>query len=944
MPNPTNLQKDYNPLTMRRNISRYLESLEGTEEKDKNIQEGYEKLCLVLHQLMDAIEEAYSVGISTFSDRTITYKEFKKEDYDNLLGCYMNTAMAIMSLSKQVEAPGYEALDGVLKELYMDVSKDITALQGISSKDFKHPLAVILSESRTICAKNVDLEKLTTVGAASSTRYGMNLRTADGKSRPGFFTRERVHNFQIPHEELDRLMGEYLEPQKDAYDLPVDFQISQYFDKLISDYALYLTNTANPEKLSAYIYTKNSAADDDFEPDNEESGLSTMEKNLTKDYEFQNTVAPDIKIQLDLIEKSIKKEISQYDYSLKADKDSNITGRNVAMSNVAALLGMPDIVAHSEFMTVYEGDKIVKGIFMEMAVGIDYNDITDEKLPLLSDDPINNKDFLKSLSNLQVLDYICGNYDRHQNNMMYVMDPKKEKFIGVIGIDNDFSFGTRPDGDAILRKNAYSNVELDQIQFVTEELNKRLLLITPDMLRFSLQACGLTQKEIDAAVNRLENIQRKLDPIRAVEDKRENAQNSQKGTLRVYNDEELGNIKIEDFINSAHKTESALDIKKKMNVNDSPQNVKKADGIEKKIAINNPVAESCMQRNIFGRVMYLTKENIKGLKEENNGLVKNPKTAENGLYRTVDAEYSANAENAVEVDAEDAVELDAEILKNSLDNIKESIAELSIPAELAGSENMKALMKEIEKTLAKLNKPQISDEELIDLNLQADYKTIAALGEKFLGELKPNMDMLPGAKGYTEKIGACNNMYVLTDIFVKRAKNTAERLEKYMSENARWDEIKENAAKEKGQVSGENEITKRELGVLAEKAALAKGFLAAYSKGQVSKIKENELPEYFTAFTLHLMITQKNPPEDAKRMTEILTQKTGAAKEYIKKVAENNPGMRDLAGHLTPKAAKVLLTTGSIEKALQAVGLKKEAHHEEAAQTNVKQQEPGAAL
>ncbi len=50
-----------------------------------------------------------------------------------------------------------------------------------------------------------------------------------------------------------------------------------------------------------------------------------------------------------------------------------------------------------------------------------------------------NKGF-QDIANLQVLDYLCGNYDRHYANMFYQFD-RNGKLIGVQGIDNDGAFG-----------------------------------------------------------------------------------------------------------------------------------------------------------------------------------------------------------------------------------------------------------------------------------------------------------------------------------------------------------------------------------------------------------------------------------------------------------------------------------------------------------------------
>ena len=43
------------------------------------------------------------------------------------------------------------------------------------------------------------------------------------------------------------------------------------------------------------------------------------------------------------------------------------------------------------------------------------------------------------LADMQVLDYLCGNVDRHGANLVYQLDDNG-KIIGIQGIDNDSSF------------------------------------------------------------------------------------------------------------------------------------------------------------------------------------------------------------------------------------------------------------------------------------------------------------------------------------------------------------------------------------------------------------------------------------------------------------------------------------------------------------------------
>ena len=123
--------------------------------------------------------------------------------------------------------------------------------------------------------------------------------------------------------------------------------------------------------------------------------------------------------------------------------------KGVLMSEVADALGKPELLARSRNVQVLSGGEIMEGVFMEKAKGEDINYIEpDRGLGGLTEEnseaAFNNAQGLKSLADLQVIDYICNNTDRHTGNFFYQFDnsdPQKPKLIGVQGIDNDMSFG-----------------------------------------------------------------------------------------------------------------------------------------------------------------------------------------------------------------------------------------------------------------------------------------------------------------------------------------------------------------------------------------------------------------------------------------------------------------------------------------------------------------------
>ncbi len=123
---------------------------------------------------------------------------------------------------------------------------------------------------------------------------------------------------------------------------------------------------------------------------------------------------------------------------------------NVAMSEISELLGAGGLIAKSRVAKIMCDSNITDAVIMDKAKGYDISQqelgspmakITAEQAKKTYNDPRG----LKGLADLQALDYICLNKDRNSGNMNYSfedIDTAEPKFIGIQGIDNDFTFGT----------------------------------------------------------------------------------------------------------------------------------------------------------------------------------------------------------------------------------------------------------------------------------------------------------------------------------------------------------------------------------------------------------------------------------------------------------------------------------------------------------------------
>ena len=225
------------------------------------------------------------------------------------------------------------------------------------------------------------------------------------------------------------------------------------------------------------------------------------------------------------------------------DAGRNINRRNSAMSSVAEMLGVPELIAHSENVSLkLDGKNETKGTFMLEAVGNDVNVASaDSPFAELGYGAVDGLNLKKQLADLQVLDYICGNPDRHGGNMFYKLGKNKkgETIVeGIQGIDNDTSFG----------KGKFKSLQLhritpDMMNVITKEMADRILNMSPDKLKQVLYGKKLSKEEIEKSVERFSDLKQKI-----ITDQAEYAKGYSKGYLipgkiKIVDDEELSQLR-----------------------------------------------------------------------------------------------------------------------------------------------------------------------------------------------------------------------------------------------------------------------------------------------------------------------------------------------------------------------------------------------------------------
>lgn len=263
----------------------------------------------------------------------------------------------------------------------------------------------------------------------------------------------------------------------------------------------------------------------------------------------------------------MKQAISGMDADIPSE--SNITDRNCAMTRIANVLGLGKLLADSHSMTVVDeesGEKI-DGVFMSTSKGTLFADLmlnpgyktavrninngrnsyeVDNDHNEYSVD-IRSGDLKKDLADMQILDFICGNVDRNQENMTYIFDDQDPGcMIGVQGIDNDKSMGClKPDTG--LKYNSLP--ALDDMYVISESVAKKVKEMTKENLDFILKGLKLSKEEVEAAWDRTVQVKNYIKHAQRYSDKKDFK--FKEGKLTIVPDEKFRDIKFENFCTGA---------------------------------------------------------------------------------------------------------------------------------------------------------------------------------------------------------------------------------------------------------------------------------------------------------------------------------------------------------------------------------------------------------
>lgn len=420
--------------------------------------------------------------------------EMSSKEYAALSNSYKDVQDACKEyLDGKAEFDDFEKnREGIIADISSVVDKDVAALlQCDSLKPGSLSEVMERSRVRKIVINDKTINK---VGAAMSSRIPIKLNNGT----KGFFT------------------------PKSEYNQDEDWK------KQIEKYEGAFSGLSEECKKKLELLKSNEDAQNDFSRYNPPFPVKYDKRNEPEVKEFMYRVA--MKLEMGKNEKEVKKLFSKnqglYDTLIKLTnalspitrkqgvmdvsgikKGDIISSRNCAMTDVAKMLGCQNLIANSIPMKVEIDGKEVEGVFMEAAEGSDIDNLkVDDPLMKAKENSFDSKEALQQLADLQVLDFICGNTDRHMGNLFYKFkkNPQGEvKFVGIQGIDNDCAFGrikiTPP--QRIMRM-----VNIKDMRYISESMALRINNIKKEMLELKLAHNDLSEPEIAGVMERLQMV------------------------------------------------------------------------------------------------------------------------------------------------------------------------------------------------------------------------------------------------------------------------------------------------------------------------------------------------------------------------------------------------------------------------------------------------------
>ena len=468
---------------LQRNVSYYDRLIK--EAENSPYAKNYQKVCNALKSLVEITNKL----------RDKNHK-MSAEEYKELTDRYNNVQSVCEEYAENKD--NFDDFEkkrsGIVKDISSVVKKDMAVL---SKCNHLNPgsLSEIMEKSRTHTIV-LDKDSIKKAGGAQSSRWP--IKTIGGKK--GFFTPKTVFN-------LDKEWEKGLQKYEQRF-------AKVGGDEVIKKMNLLKTDEKFQNEFSRYVPTEKFTRDAGMTVHLGTLGhLATKlgffrdERDACKElrresnYEFSRVFVEFINGLRDVANRQ------GIMASTGIKKGDSISTRNCAMTEVAKMLKCRNLLANSVPMKIVVDGEVIEGVFMENAEGSDLKCLEKgDPLTMANKASFQTPEVAHQLIDLQVLDFVCGNTDRHRGNMFYKFEgnkPGKIKLVGIQGIDNDCAFGTP---DLSKRKQIMRMVHPDDMKYISKPMLFNLNLLTKERLELNLAHYDLSKDQINAVWDRVKMV------------------------------------------------------------------------------------------------------------------------------------------------------------------------------------------------------------------------------------------------------------------------------------------------------------------------------------------------------------------------------------------------------------------------------------------------------
>ena len=410
-----------------------------------------------------------------------------KESYENLVKQYVDVANKAVTYMEKKTSP---ARANVVEYIQKIVSKDLMALNSLD-KNNPGMLDDAFEASRAMRVE-IPQELSHRVGGQMSDRFPVK----SNLGAKGYFTARTSAAQDAKWDKLLKSIGE----------IGLDQEYMDIFNDLRTNHQLRMElqeeiTYKEEHTIQNFLVKLNICKKRDWV-----EGLLQQDEKLAKAMKILATEGVKLLHPYNMVDR------------LGYDPYTRNDNKNAAMYAVAKRLGCERILAKAVPMVVVNGNQAIKGTFMENAEGNDLANLKPSD-PLFYYDPKESpyhKELFRDLADMQVLDYICGNVDRHKGNMLYKTEKKdgKVKITGIVGIDNDASF---PENNfknfEFEPRNQFVSATLfkpENFQYVNKNTREIILNLNRADLELILRGHNISKKAIDLAWKRTKEVKKVL--------------------------------------------------------------------------------------------------------------------------------------------------------------------------------------------------------------------------------------------------------------------------------------------------------------------------------------------------------------------------------------------------------------------------------------------------